>query len=251
MQRLSADPFRDLAAALLALALAAGAVLAVAHAALPDAAPSLRTLLAAAAPTLLAPLFWPGLATAHLWRGLGYATGVGAIALLGTLALNAERQLWSTTFAAAGVAAIIAFGSHGVAGSLQLALDRRVAGAPAREAAVLATALALWLLAAAPVLLAPLAESHPSSFSSSPWFGDALLAVSPLTQLAVAAGNDLLRNDWFYAHSALAGMPVSYPHLGLALPACLALGALPAALERRRRPLLATSSVHAVLESSP
>jgi hypothetical protein len=173
------------------------------------------------------------------------------IALLGTLALNAERQLWSTTLATAGTAAIIAFGSHGVAGSLQLAPGRRVANLPAREAAVLATALALWLLAATPVWLAPLAESHPSSASPSPWVGDALLAVSPLAQLAVAAGNDLLRVDWFYAHSALAGMPVSYPRLGLALPVWLALGVLPAAIEHRQRLRLPTPSVHAVLESSP
>jgi hypothetical protein len=45
-------------------------------------------------------------------------------------------------------------------------------------------------------------------------------------------------------------MPVSYPRLGLVLPAWLALGALPAAFERRARPVRPASSVHAALESS-
>jgi hypothetical protein len=251
MSRAPEVPLRDLASPLLALALATGFVLLLARAAWPDAAPSLLTLLAAAAPTLLAPLFWPGLATAHrLRRGLCYAAGVGTIALLGTWWLNGERQLWQTTLVAAGVAAIITFGSCGFAGSLQAGLERRGAVIRAREAAVLATALTLWALAAAPVWLAPLAELHASSRSASPWFADALLAASPLAQLAVAAGNDLLRNDWFYAHSALGGMPVGYPRLGLVLPAWLALGALPAAIERRTRPVRPTSSVHAALESS-
>jgi hypothetical protein len=249
LPRTPAEPLRDLAGSLLALALASAAALALARATLPDAAPSLRTLLAAAAPTLLAPLFWPGLTTARLRRGLGYAAGVGTLALLGTLALNTGQQLWPTTLAAAAVAAIIAFGSHGLAGTLQLALERQVAGVRAREAALVITLLTLWLLAAAPVWLSPLAESHASSTSASPWLADLLLNVSPLAQLAVAAGNDLLRNDWFYAHSALAGMPVSYPRLALVLPAWLALGALPSAIERRARPARPNSPVHAALES--
>lgn len=251
MSRVPAVPLRDLASPLLALALATGLVLLLARAAWPDAAPSLLTLLAAAVPMLLAPLFWPGRATARLrWRGLCYAAGVGTIALLGTWLLAAERHLWPTTLASASVAAIITFGSCGFAGSLQAGLERRVAVVRAREAAMLATALTLWVLAAAPVWLAPLAELHASSSSATPWLADALLAASPLAQLAVAAGNDLLRNDWFYAHSALAGMPVSYPRLGLVLPAWLALGALPAAIERHARPLRPTASVHAALESS-
>lgn len=250
MLQTSPTPLRDLAGPLLALALASAATLAVARAALPDAAPSLLTLIAAAVPALLAPLFWPGRAAPDLRRGLGYAAGVGAIALLGTLLLNAERHLWSTTLVTAGVAAAIGFGSCGVAGALQSLLERRLGAIPAREAALVATALALWALAAAPVWLAPLAESHPSSTGASPWFANALLAASPLAQLAVAAGNDLLRNDWFYAHSALAGMPVGYPHLGLVLPAWLALGTLTVAIERRARAPRPTPSVHAALESS-
>jgi len=65
--------------------------------------------------------------------------------------------------------------------------------------------------------------------------------VSPLTHLAVASGNDLLRNPWFYQHSNLAALQFSYPSLaelilsyGLAF---LALALIPLASRWTRRPV--------------
>ena len=80
---------------------------------------------------------------------------------------------------------------------------------PARWPAA-AAAIVLALLGSVPLWLGPagelLARRHP-------WIIDAVIGVSPLTHLAVASGNDLLRNPWFYQHSNLAALQFSYPSL--------------------------------------
>lgn len=61
---------------------------------------------------------------------------------------------------------------------------------------------------------------------------DTVLGLSPLTHLAVASGNDLLRNPWLYQHSNLSGLQFEYPTLtSLAwfyVALCLLLGVLAA-----------------------
>ena len=79
-----------------------------------------------------------------------------------------------------------------------------------RETAGRTTTIALALLGALPLWLGPAAELLASR---EPWLVDALIGASPLTHLAVASGNDLLRNPWFYQHANLAALRFSYPGL--------------------------------------
>jgi hypothetical protein len=64
--------------------------------------------------------------------------------------------------------------------------------------------------------------------------------MSPLSHLAAASDNDLLRNQWLYQHSNLAALPVSYPGLTeLAWAygaACLLLTLITLAFQFRRQP---------------
>ena len=70
--------------------------------------------------------------------------------------------------------------------------------------------IALALLGAMPLWLGPAAELLSGQH---PWTIDAVIGLSPLTHLAVASGNDLLRNQWLYEHSNLAALQFSYPVL--------------------------------------
>ena len=87
-----------------------------------------------------------------------------------------------------------------------------------------------------PLWLGPAAELLASRL---PWIVNAALGVSPLTHLAVASGNDLLRNAWFYQHANLAALQFSYP--GLAeitlsyATVALTLALVPLASRRLRR----------------
>ena len=67
----------------------------------------------------------------------------------------------------------------------------------AREMAGRTAAIVLALLGSVPLWLGPAAELLARR---QPWIIDAVIGVSPLTHLAVASGNDLLRNPWFYQH---------------------------------------------------
>ena len=81
-------------------------------------------------------------------------------------------------------------------------------GRSARDLAGRSVTLALAALGSLPLWLGPMAEQlsagHPSTI-------DTVLGISPLTHLAVAYGNDLLRNAWLYQHSNLAGLQADYP----------------------------------------
>ena len=78
-----------------------------------------------------------------------------------------------------------------------------------------------------------------------PWIIDAVIGISPLTHLAVASGNDLLRNPWFYQHSNLAALQFSYPSLAELIlsyaSVSLALALIPLASRRLRRRIDAAS----------
>jgi hypothetical protein len=78
-------------------------------------------------------------------------------------------------------------------------------GAAASLAASLIAALVM-LTSAAPLWLAPLSE-----LSGSSTVVNLVLAISPLTLLAVLADFDFLRTGWFYQHSVIGALRYEYP----------------------------------------
>ena len=187
--------------------------------------------------TLLSPLFWPGRAVAARatrWRILGWSLAAALLAVAAMLGTGDPSHV-----ATAGVMLlVICIATTGTAARLETFFVRR--GATAAKAsdasAWLATAL-LAIPAAAPLWLGPAAElasaGHPQAL-------EAVVAMSPLTHLAIASGNDLLRNQWFYQHSNLAGLRFDYPRLALVLTAYTALSLVlvlfPAMVRSRPRP---------------
>jgi hypothetical protein len=75
--------------------------------------------------------------------------------------------------------------------------------ASARLAVLILTSLTT----AAPLWLGPLAER----FADTPGIVNAVIAVSPLSYLAVMAGDDYLHNAWFYQHTSLGSLRYAYP----------------------------------------
>jgi hypothetical protein len=169
---------------------------------------------------LLAPLFWPGRAAtaAHtVLRVVAWSAFAAASAamLIGLLARPA--QPWQRIAEACTMLMPILVLAHAAAAGLEGRWQvRDDAAESARELAGRATALALAALGTLPFWLGPVAEllsaRHPGAI-------DLVVGLSPVTHLAVASGNDLLRNPWLYQHSNLAVLPVSYP-----APATLAWG---------------------------
>lgn len=203
------DALRDA----LALVVAAGVAAVVLGATSPGSSGATRLLTALALPTLLSPLVGrPGanhLAAlpAHL-----LAWALGTLALAATIWIVAggwppSRSL-APTLVALGIvlttrlAVIVA---QAVLRGLGTAL------AVADEWARCLTAAALWLLAATPLWLGPLADLQSRA---SPTAAEAIVAASPLVHLGLAAGQDVLRTQWFYAHSSLGGLQFDYPSLG-------------------------------------
>jgi len=121
----------------------------------------------------------------------------------------------------------------------------------AREMAGRAAALALALVGSLPLWAGPACELLSGRH---PWIIDAAIGVSPLTHLAVASGNDLLRNQWLYQHSNLAPLQFSYPGIAdvtVAYAGILLLLALfPLASLRRRRPTDGPAPTYSTMEQS-
>jgi len=76
------------------------------------------------------------------------------------------------------------------------------------------------LAAAAPLWLSPVAER----FADIPAVVNGIVAVSPLSYLAAAAGDDYLRGVWFYLHTPLGSLHYIYPSALLYSGVCLLLG---------------------------
>lgn len=193
-----------------------------------DLQPSARIVLVAAVIGLLAPLFWPGRAATlriTTMRIVGWSfagTGLAATAAL-LSGFGLERLPRAATALAVLFLALVAV--HALAATVEGLLQRRAAGPEAaRESAAWIATAALVTLGAAPLWLGPAAEL---ALADRPDAVDAVVAVSPLTHLAVANGNDLLRNQWFYQHSNLAGLRFGYPQLA---PVMTAYGLLAAVL---------------------
>jgi len=196
------------------------ALLAVAclRAVAPDLPQSGQRVVVAAAVALLAPMLWPGLAATPLLTALRVLLW-SAVAVFGVVCA-ALLGPWLYGFAAPGFEPVFLTGAlllalllwvHTLVALLE-AHWRSGARSPeaAREMAAGTVALLLALWAALPLWLGPWAEllSHEHE-----WVVDAVIGASPLTHLAVASGNDLLRNPWLYQHSNLAALPFSYPVL--------------------------------------
>ncbi len=66
------------------------------------------------------------------------------------------------------------------------------------------------LLLGSPLWLSPLLDSN---LLSTQWVNP-LLALNPMTHLAISLDLDFLRQDWFYRHSVFGSLPFRYPDFG-------------------------------------
>jgi hypothetical protein len=242
---------RTLAARFAGLAATALLLLAALGATDPDLPASARIVLVTAAVGLLAPLFWPGRGESPrhtIVRIVGWSLASAGLAAAAAVFTGLGVDRLPRASAALAVLFLVLVVVHAVAAALEGLLQRRSAGPEAaRESAAWLASAALATLGAAPLWLGPAAEL---ALAERPGAVDALVASSPLTHLAVASGNDLLRNQWFYQHSNLAGLRFDYPRLapvmtsyGLLAAALLLLAAIPgsrreAAARTERTPIL-------------
>lgn len=230
-----------LAARLAGLAATALFLLAALGAAAQDLQVSARLVAVTAVVGLLAPLFWPGRAdTGRLTAARIIGWSLAATLLAGVAALlSGIGVAWlSRAAAACAVLFLVLLVVHSVAAALESLLHGRTKQTEgARETAAWLVTAALATVAAAPLWLGPAAEL---ASANSPQAVDTAVAVSPLTHLAVASGNDLLRNQWFYQHSNLSGLRFDYPRLAPLMTAygllAAALLIVPAVMPASRRP---------------
>jgi len=239
----------DLLCNALALATAAGlATLAIGIA--DGTAPGATRLLAVVAlPALLSPLLGrPGTTRLATLPAHALAWALGTFLLAAAVWLTAggwppSRSIVPLLFAlglviTARLAAIVA------AAALR---NSSMADAAADEWARWLAASTLWLLAATPLWLGPLADLQAREGTAA---AEAIVAASPLVHLGLAAGQDVLRTQWFYANSSLGSLQFDYPSLtSVALGyACAAAVLALLAVGFARRGAAATPAVHA---SSP
>ncbi len=182
--------------------------------------PSLLRVEVAAVVAVLAPLFWPGVGATPVrtaLRVLGWSFAATAMAAIAIAVLSRPAQPWLPIAVVCAMLLSILILTHAAVAGLECRWRKRSQDADgARELAGRAMAAALLLLGTLPFWLGPVAEvmsaRHPRAI-------DFIVGLSPVTHLAVAAGNDLLRNPWVYVHSNLASLRVDYPE-----PAALAWG---------------------------
>jgi hypothetical protein len=222
------------------LAATAGVMLAAFGA--PALQPSALRVTVTATVGVLAPLFWPGIGATAARTALrvgGWSTAAAILAAIAIRLMGGQAQSLAQIVPACAVLMLLLIAAHAVAAALETPWRIRGADAErARELAGRTTATALAVLASVPLWLGPAAELLAPR---QPWIVDAAVGASPLTHLAVASGNDLLRNGWFYQHANLAALRFSYPGLtGIMLSygaLALLLALVPLAARRRRPPL--------------
>jgi hypothetical protein len=180
------------------------------------------TFVAATVPAMLAPLFWlrEGHARDRLLQAAAGPVLAMAIVALG-LRIAADATVAPGSLALAGLVMVAMLtAAHQAAALIEDTLRRLGAGdSPARDWSHWTVTAVLWLAAAAPLWLGPLADLFAGARPRLPTL---VLGSSPLAHLAVAAGYDILRGQWFYAHSSLGGLQVDYPRLSLLLAAYVA-----------------------------
>lgn len=196
---------------LAALSAASTAIVSALSAFTGESSPSGLLLAAIATPTLLAILFAPlendppgrALRNVVAWSA-GVLLAAGVCCLL--FGVNAPANRIASAMA---MAFLILLCVHAAAALLGQWLRRAgIAGPAASEWSTWIGAAILWLSASAPAWLGPLADILAHGNQGAP---AAIAAVSPLSHLAVAAGHDLLRNEWFYAHSPIGSLQFDYP----------------------------------------
>jgi hypothetical protein len=179
-----------------------------------EMSPSAVRLVLAAVVAWLAPLCWPGLGATPArtaLRLLLWSCSAAVIAALLMRVLGPAGQPVALIARTGAMLLAILLLSHAAAAGLEAlwrghAFDAR----GAREAAGRTITLALTAVGALPLWLGPLAEALAGAH---PALADTALALSPLTHLAMASDNDLLRNDWLYQRANLAALQVVYPEL--------------------------------------
>jgi hypothetical protein len=178
----------------------------------PGTPPATRLLLAVAAPVLLVPLFFVEIARTSRALAAAIAGWIVATLLPGVVAVlcgarPATAQLAPLLMVALGIVVVTRLTVSIVSRLLQAAgLDEPAA----REWARWLSAAMLWLLATAPLWLGPLAAL---GAEAGPQRSGAIVAASPLVHLGVAAGQDLLRTQWWYAHTSFGSLQFDYPSL--------------------------------------
>ena len=184
--------------------------------------PAAATFLAAAVPAMLAPLFW---LREGATRGRLLQSAVGPVLAMAITALGLRIAVGPSVepgpLALAGLVMVAMLtAAHQAAALVEDTLRRLGAGdSPARDWSYWTVTAVLWLAAAAPLWLGPQADLFAGAWPRLPTF---VLGSSPLAHLAAAAGYDILRGQWFYAHSSLGALQVDYPRLPLLLSAYLA-----------------------------
>jgi len=224
------------------LLVAASLVLAAFGATTADLQPSAQRVAVTGVVGLLAPLFWPGNAGTPARNALRVAAWSGAAAGLAALMLcgiSAPTQPLARILASCAMLLPIMLITHAVMARLERRWCSLLGDAhAAREMVGRTASVALAMLGALPLWLGPLGELLSARHG---WLIDALVGLSPLTHLAVASDNDLLRNQWFYQHSNLANLQFSYPSLATLSWSYGTVGALLASIallqRRSHRPL--------------
>jgi len=207
--------------------------------------PSALRLLVTTVVGLLAPLFWPGSAATAartMSRIVGWSAAAAALAAATLLMVGGPMQPVRPVIAACTALLLMLVLVHALVAAFEMRWRRLSMAAQdtedAREQSGRMVATTLALLGSLPLWCGPVAELLAARHA---WILDAVVGISPLTHLAVASGNDLLRNQWFYQHSNLAGLRVSYPSFeALAwfyATACLVLVLIGVASRRGDRPV--------------
>lgn len=235
------------------MAVAAVAILAAFGAIATDAQPSALRVAVTAVVGLLAPLFWLGRAATPARTALRIAAWSAAAAGLAAIILRIAgnpSQPVMRILPSCAMLMLILIVTHALTAALEGRLRGPSAAAEsAREIAGRTAAIGLALLGSLPLWFGPAGELLAGRHA---WIIDAVIGISPLTHLAVASGNDLLRNQWFYHHSNLAALQFSYPSLAELAASyaavCLALALIPLASRRLHRPIDRTSSTYPTTE---
>jgi hypothetical protein len=191
-----------------------------------DVPPPVLRVMVAAVLGLLAPLFWPGVGATPARTVLRVAAWSAAAACLAGVLLRGfghAAQPLMPDVAVCGMLWLILVVALMAAARLEAWFGGAAPGQGGAHAlAGVAVAFVLALLGALPLWLGPGAELLATRQPNGAI--DIVLGLSPLSHLSVAAANDLLRNDWFYRHSSLAGLQFSYPGLATTAWALAAAG---------------------------
>jgi hypothetical protein len=220
-----------------------------------DLQPSALRVAVTAIVGLLAPLFWPGSATTAARTALrigGWLLAAVSVAAIALRFTGDHGQPFARILPACAMLTLILLVTHTLAVGLEGHWRGESADAEmAREMAGRAAATVLAFLGSAPLWLGPAAELLARRHA---WIIDAVIGISPLTHLALASGNDLLRNPWFYQHSNLAALQFSYPGLSdiilLYSMVALVLAVIPLASRRLRRPIENDQPILPTMEQS-